>query len=120
MRFMDVHRMKPATLRRFVTLENFPLHLELHRADCLACHGDLTSYDFCLAERERLANERPNEPLLPPPLVTGHDLIALGLKPGPRFKILLEATRDEQLEGRLGTREAALAWLQEQAADHET
>jgi hypothetical protein len=37
----------------------------------------------------------------PPPLATGDDLIAQGIKSGPHFSALLEHLRDEQLEGRL-------------------
>jgi len=51
----------------------------------------------------------------PPPLITGNDLIALGLKPGPRFKKLIDETRDAQLNGDLTTRDAALAWLKARA-----
>jgi hypothetical protein len=52
---------------------------------------------------------RPPHELDPPPLVTGNDLIAEGIKPGPQFASLLEHLRDEQLEGRLGTRDEAIA-----------
>lgn len=44
----------------------------------------------------------------PPPLVTGDDLVAAGMQPGPRFKRMLDHAYDEQLEGRLTTKEAAL------------
>ncbi len=44
----------------------------------------------------------------PPPLVTGDDLTAVGLKPGPRFKVALDRTYDAQLEGHVTTRDAAL------------
>lgn len=49
----------------------------------------------------------------PPPLVTGDDLIALGLTPGPSFKQLLDQIRDEQLECRIDSRDAALARARE-------
>jgi len=38
-------------------------------------------------------------------------LIALGLKPGPKFGAILEAVETRQLEGTLGTREEALKWV---------
>ena len=47
--------------------------------------------------------------LAPEPLVTGDDLIAAGHQPGPRFKEALDAVYDEQLEGRLTSREGGLA-----------
>jgi len=46
-------------------------------------------------------------------LLSGHDLIALGLPPGPRFKEILGAVEDAQLEGRMLTREDALAWVRQ-------
>ena len=46
-----------------------------------------------------------------PPLVRGDDLIALGLKPGPRFGEILEAVETRQLEGTLRDREKALEWV---------
>ena len=44
----------------------------------------------------------------PQPLITGNDLLAAGLKPGPVFKRVLDAVYDEQLEGRVTTKERAL------------
>lgn len=81
LRFMHVRQMRESTLRRFLRTEGFEEHLELHRLDCLASHGDLSNYDFC---RKKLS-ELDREALAPPPLINGHDLIALGLEPGPLF-----------------------------------
>ena len=111
MRFMDAQHMKLSRLRQFLGLDHFDWHLALHRADCLASHGKLDNYDFCMSERERLAGEDAAQALLPPPLINGNDLKTLGLRPGPLFAELLEATREEQLEGHLSTREAALEWV---------
>jgi len=97
MRFADVKEMKPATLKRFFRLPRFDEHLELHRLDCLASHRDLTLYNFA---REQLAR-MPAEQIRPKPLLTGDDLIAMGYAPGPRFKQILAAVEDAQLEGRL-------------------
>ena len=97
MRFADVREMKPATLKRFFRLPRFEEHLELHRLDCLASHRDLTMYNFV---REQLA-WIPAEQIRPKPLLTGDDLIAMGYAPGPRFKQILAALEDAQLEGRL-------------------
>ncbi len=47
--------------------------------------------------------------LVPTPLITGDDLIGLGLEPGPIFRSVLAAVYDAQLEGGLASREAALA-----------
>ena len=106
MRFMDAPRMKESTLKKFLRLDHFDEHLALHKADCLASHGGLDNYEFVSAKLASL----PPEQLRPAPFVTGHDLIALGLAPGPDFKRILAEAEDLQLEGRLRTREEALAW----------
>ena len=105
MRFMHVTHMREAKLKRFLRQERFDEHLELHRADCRASHGDTSHYDFC---REKLAT-LPAEEIRPPRLITGHDLIAMGLEAGPRFREILTAIEDAQLEGRITNRVQALA-----------
>jgi poly(A) polymerase len=104
MRFGHVQRMKESTFKKFVRMPHFDEHLELHRLDSQASHGDLSSYHFT---REKIAN-MPGEVMNPPPLVTGDDLIAAGYKPGPRFKEILSAVEDGQLEGRLQSKDAAM------------
>src|SRR5262249_12412123 len=47
--------------------------------------------------------------LNPPPLLTGHDLMQLGIKPGPLYKTILERVREAQLDGTIHTREEAIA-----------
>jgi len=106
--FKDTPNMRPARLRRFMGRQNFPLELELHRVDCLGSHGDLQTYDL-LANKQK---EFENEPIIPPPLLTGRDLIALGLKPGPRFGEILEAVQTAQLDGEVRDRAGALQLLQ--------
>lgn len=109
MQFMHVRQMRVAKVRRFMGVPTFRKEMELHRVDCASSNGLTDNYEYLL-EKE---NEFANEPVLPPPLVTGRDLIDRGLRPGPRFKELLERIQTEQLEGRLGDREAALKMLDE-------
>jgi poly(A) polymerase len=109
MRFGDVQRMKESTIKKFLRLPRFEEHLELHRMDCQSSHGDLTSYNFM---RGKLAST-PKETMRPRPLVTGNDLIAVGYKPGPRFKEILSAVEDAQLEGELANKEAAMKFVRE-------
>jgi poly(A) polymerase len=104
MRFADVERMKPSTLKRFLRLPNFDEHLELHRIDCLSSHRDLSLYNF-VSEKLRTT---PPEQIRPEPLLSGRELIELGYVPGPRFKEILCAVEDAQLEGKLQNREEAL------------
>jgi poly(A) polymerase len=79
--------------------------LALHCALALANGSSVEHVEFC----ERVLRDTPPEELNPPPVLTGEDLIALGLKPGPAFKQLLDAVREAQLEGRAATKEQARA-----------
>jgi poly(A) polymerase len=105
--FKDVPKMRVAKLKRFMVRPTFEDELELHRVDCASSHRMMDNYEFLLRKQEEFANE----PIIPPPLVRGDDLIALGLKPGPRFGEILEAVETRQLEGTLHNREEALEWL---------
>ena len=107
MRFADVQRMKESTLKKFLRLPAFDEHLELHRMDCLSSNGITESYEFV---REKLQT-MPPEAIRPQPLITGQDLIDTGYEPGPRFKEILGAVEDAQLEGRITSREAALQFV---------
>jgi poly(A) polymerase len=71
--------------------------LALHRAIAVAGDKSLTHVEFC----QKVLRETPREVLNPVPVVTGDDLIALGMKPGKDFKRLLDAVREAQLEGRV-------------------
>ena len=105
--FKDVPNMRVAKLKRFMARPTFADELELHRVDCESSHGLLDNYDFLRQKREEFANE----PIIPPPLVRGGDLLALGLKPGPKIGEILEAVETRQLEGALRDREEALEWV---------
>ena len=107
LRFIDVRQMRPARLKRFLARPDFADHLELHRVDCLASHGDLSTWSWAREEAARLTEEERR----PPRLVTGEDLIALGYRPGPRFREMLDAVVDAQLEGTIRTRDEALTLL---------
>jgi poly(A) polymerase len=105
--FKDVPNMRVAKLKRFMARPTFEDELELHRVDCASSHAMLDNYEFLLSKKEEFASE----PIIPPPLVRGEDLIALGLKPGPKFGEILEAVETRQLEGALKNREEALEWV---------
>ena len=107
MRFGHVTRMKESTLKKFLRLPGFDEHLALHRADSLASHGNLSTYEFLLKK----LTEIPPERIRPAALITGDDLIAAGYHPGPRFREILEAVEDLQLEGRLLSRDAAFEFV---------
>lgn len=109
MNFMHVKQMKVSKLKRFMSRDTFDHEIELHRVDCASSNGFTENYDFVLEKREEFANE----PLIPEPLIKGRDLMNMGLSPGPKFKEILTAVQNEQLEGRLSDTEAAIAWVKE-------
>lgn len=109
MKFMNVRQMRPSTLKRFLRMPDFDLHLALHRLDCLGSHGMLDFYEFCRDALEAM----PAEELHPPHLLTGQDLIDMGLTPGPRFKEILRALEDAQLGREISSPEDARRWVLE-------
>jgi poly(A) polymerase len=115
LRILSAPEMRSSTLKRLLREEGITELLELARLDALSSSGDLRPYDFC---KRRLIELGP-EQIAPPRLLTGRDLIALGLPPGPRFKEILNAVEDAQLEGRLQTHEDALAWVQQSMHNRE-
>ena len=61
------------------------------------------------SEVEKRLLELEQTDYAPPPLITGDDLTAAGLTPGPAFKRALDEAYDAQLEGRVTTKAEALA-----------
>lgn len=109
LRLQDVPRMRPGRAKRVLAREDLPDLLALHRADVLASHGDLATYHWVREAAARLTEEERR----PPRLLTGDDLIALGYRPGPRFRDILEAVEEAQLDGRVRTRAEAEALVRE-------
>lgn len=113
LKFMNADKMKTSTLKRWVRKPHFDEDLELHRIDCLAGPGTLETWDFVRARKAEFdAQPQSLRPKLP---IDGHDLRALGIPPGPKFKELLGALEDEMLEGRVQDREQAIAFVRQQA-----
>jgi poly(A) polymerase len=101
--FMNVQKMRPARLKRFLRMHDFDLHMELHRLDCVSSHGMQDNYEFC---RDQLHNLKEDD-LHPPRLLTGDDLIAMGFAAGKVIGEILHALEEEQLEGRIKTPQEA-------------
>lgn len=107
--FMNVHKMRPGRLKRFLRMPNFDLHLELHRLDCLASHGMLDNYEFC---KDKL-QELDIEDLHPTRLLTGNDLIEIGYAPGKNMGRILKKLENERLEGKIKTKDEAIIFVKE-------
>ncbi len=110
LRILSAPDMRPATLKRLLREEGIDELLALARLDALSSSGDLRPYEYCQQKLTELSPEQ----IAPPRLLSGKDLIALGLPPGPRFKTILNAIEEKQLEGQLHTREEAIAWVERQ------
>ncbi len=110
MTFLDIRNMRESRLKRFMREPYFEDALELHRLDCLASHGNLDTWRWCL---DRYLELEP-EQVRPPRLLTGNDLIEMSYTPGPQFKEILTAVEDAQLEGKLDSREAAIEFVHRQ------
>ena len=103
----DAEQLSAAQLKRVLA---HPLSQDLRcliRAVRTAACLPLTPIQFVDDFAARHAPDQIN----PPELISGRDLIALGLSPGPRFKQLLDTVRDVQLNGEIGTRDEALALI---------
>jgi poly(A) polymerase len=107
MRFMDVQQMRASKLRKMIGAETFDLEMELHRLDCLGSHAMLDNYAFVQSYQEKMANE----PILPEPWISGHDLMAIGIKEGKQIGKILQKAYDAQMEDRFSSREELLNWI---------
>lgn len=109
MRFMDVRKMRRATLRRLIGAPTFPVELELHKLDCIASHGDLSNYDFLVEYRKSFEEETK----LPTPLISGKDVLDQGIAEGREIGKWKTLAYETQLDGKLKDREHALQWLKQ-------
>jgi poly(A) polymerase len=100
----DARQMRTSKLKLLLAHPGAGELLALHRADALATGRSTDHVTYC----EQLLREWSETDLNPPPLLTGHDLQRQGLKPGPRFKQLLDAVREAQLDGTVRTPKEAL------------
>ncbi len=110
MSFKDAPQMRQATLKKMFARPTFLTELELHRVDCLGCHGDLTIHEYLTKKFTDLSREE----IRPAPLLRGKDVLQLGIPPGPRVGEILDRAYDLQLENAFPDREAAFAWLRKQ------
>lgn len=100
----EARKLREAKLKRMLASPGIEELLALHRADALATTGDAGHVDYCEYYREH----QPAGPIDPPPLLTGHDLVRHGLRPGVGFAAILDHVREAQLERRIGSKREAL------------
>lgn len=107
MKFANVTQMREGKLKRFIGSSTFPVEMELHRIDCLSCHGNLENYHFLKKKIKAIKKEN----LKPKPLINGLDLISEGYKPGPIMGTILHEAYDCQLEGVFSSKQEAINWV---------
>ena len=115
MRFMDVQKMRASTLRKMIGAETFDLEMELHRLDCLGSHEMLDNHDFL----RTYVKEMANEPILPEPWISGHDLLDLGIREGRLVGQILKEAYDAQMEDHFQNRNDLLTWIKSRYGDKE-
>jgi len=107
MNFMNVPHMKKAGLRRMVAHPDFPTELDLHRLDCRYSNGITVSADILEAAYAEFQKEK----CLPDPWITGTDLLAMGMSPGPEIGLWKTKAYEAQLEGLHPDRDSLLNWV---------
>ena len=106
---------KAAAIRRLATKVNIEELVIVAKADFLgrtspeAVAGVYPAGEWLLKQSKAL--KVANKPL--DSLLQGRDLIGLGLAPSPKFREILDAVYAEQIEGKITTREEALAFVRE-------
>lgn len=108
MRFAYVREMRKAKVMQIINAPTFALELELHRLDCICCHGKMEGFDFLL--QELIGMPLPEEA----PLVTGRALLALGVPQGKAVGEMLRQIRKLQLDGRITASGQALEYVKKE------
>ena len=99
----DAPNLQLAELKRLMAASHIENLIELGRVERLANNTPMGPVMFC----EEYIRNTPTAIINPPPLISGDDLIALGLQPGSQFRDLLETIRDAQLNEAIFTRQEA-------------
>jgi len=108
----EAHRLPWAQLKPILAHPHSNDLLSLLDAGIQGLHWPHEGYAYSMDRLQHWSMEQ----LQPPVLVTGQDVAQLGIKPGPRFKELLDAVRTEQLNETITNREQALELLKRLAA----
>ena len=104
-RVADEASLELADLKMLMARPTWPQLMDLLQADQTANAGGLSTYDRV---RHRAAAVN-SDAVAPPPLLTGDDLVALGVAQGPRFGEILKAVYRAQLNEAIHTHKQAVA-----------
>lgn len=118
----DIAKLRKSTIKRLILIEAegqqkyvpnplFDDLVKLYKYDILASDRNLTNYFNLLKRVAEIREEIKKEP--PIRLITGYDVMGLGIKPGPIISELMSKVEDAQLEGTIKMREDALKYLRD-------
>jgi poly(A) polymerase len=108
LKLREVFNMREATLQRLIREPFFEDLLALHRAAASATDGNHSCWEFARSRHQEFLNSPPPDAAK---ILTGEDLIGLGLSPGPRFSEILRTVEDQVLELKITTKEQALEYV---------
>lgn len=107
MKFAEITRMREGKVKKIMSLETFPIELELHRLDCMSSNGITENFIHLL---DLTIKQKCNNKL-PDPLINGHDLLDIGFIKGPIIGKILDIVRENQLDNILKTKEEAINFV---------
>ncbi len=105
-KFKDAFSMREATLLRWMREPDFELLMRFHELDAVSYDGNLAGLEFVKAiypEAKRRFELKP--------LISGDDLVKLGMNPGRQFTEILRTVEDLMLEGSLSTHDEAMNYV---------
>ena len=105
-KFREVFSMREATLYRWMKHEYFPVLMRFHALDALSFDGNQAGLEFV----KKIYPEAKKRFEMKP-LITGDDLVKLGMQPGRQFTEILEAIEDLSMEGQLKSKDEALEYV---------
>lgn len=112
----EVTVMRPGKLTAILERPDVMDLIEIQHADATGTKRpdlDKSHKEFLLQKLEEL---KESGKLGEKPIVNGHMLLAMNIKPGPHFKAVIEAAREAQREGDFTNQEGAQRWLNENSA----
>lgn len=107
MRIGKAREIRSGRLKLIMSHPAFPRELALNFIDSVASHKDVSNWEFLKSEYEKFQEEKK----LPPQIVNGAFLMAMGLSPSPVFSELIEKAYEAQLEGSFNDSEGARAFV---------
>jgi poly(A) polymerase len=105
-KFREVFSMREATIYRWMKHEYFPVLMRFHALDALSFDGNQAGLEFVnkiYPEAKKRFEMKP--------MITGDDLVKLGMQPGRQFTEILHSVEDLSMEGKFKSKDDALEYV---------